>query len=701
MIFTDRVVSLENAPPLPRFFATSLTNEKNVYTYLHCLFIYEPINPIIIGSSKSRMLPPDFFDFVANESDNQTAVYNFLFTPVVICIKSKYNFIDFFRHVLKCLYLHMSDLFHEDHVLGPAMNSLEFLKYSSILLNDLIMPPNNIQFSLRIGKHTLLLPYESTDGMVHNESAVAILVDLIDIGNIIDFWEIMILNKHAFLMSCNEYLLFIIIEGFKSLLFPLTWTCNIIPVLSPHLIDFIECPVPILIGLNSTRISKETALSSEQDKVILDIDSNMIYCKPVSTICQCVRSNISKKLQLIKTYYYTTRQRLANFRNLQMEKSVGDADFVANARRLLVARDAVDRENLFVDLVKQVFFSVFLQGLETFEDFISKGNDQKIIFDKHSFIDSQGYCRKCKDKEFWRNVVDTSNFEQFIGYYGKFDQSFVARFTEIVKKNREGRGIGGSGSVYSFDIKGGMAPKNMLEILTNGVNDICVDSNENRFKKKSAVEILKELNELLSQNKNFYENSDYSELTYSRRSSFTLNPQGFSEFRRAQNTFYGCFGIIRCISTIFSLGNSLIFSKLSCLHARLSEEILLQASVRPKKFEAMVIKLLYLLKQDETLSNYQELLNLLFFINRKCPEILPKHIAVFILNRISKIDPDSINTISSNDGILGEIAKVLDKTQKDITNLEKCYSKDDLLRTFRRFRTSSMYESNKMHTIRI
>ena len=701
MIFTDRVVSLENHSPLPRFFATSLTNEKNVYTYLHCLFVYEPISPVIIDASKSRVLPYDFFQFVNGENESLTPFTGSLYAPVVICIKSKHNFIDFFRLVLKSLYLHMSDLYFEDPVLGPAMNSIEFLKYSSVLLNDLIVPPNNIQFSLKIGRHTLLLPYESTEGMVHNESAVAILVDLIDIGNIIDFWEIMILNKHAFLMSSNEYLLFIMIEGFKSLLFPLTWTCNIIPVLSPHLIDFIECPVPILIGLNSTRISKETALSSEQDKVVLDIDSNMIYCKPISTICQCIRSNISKKLQLVKTYYYTSSQRLANYRNLQMEKAIGDREFVEEARKLLTVKDRRCKENMFVDLVKRVFFSVFLQGLGKFEEFISKADDHKIVFDKLRFIESQGFCKRCKDKEFWKNVVDTSNFEQFIGYYGKFDQSFVARFTEIVKKVKEGGGLGGSEAAYSFDIKAGMPAKNILEILICGVNEICADNNETRFKKKSSVEILKELIEMLSQHKTFYEESSYMGSNYLRRNSFTLRPQAFSEYRGVQNTFYGCFGIIRCISTIFSLGNPLIFSKLTYVHTRLSEEILLQAAVRPKKYEAIVVKLLYLVKQDEEFSNYQALLNLLFFINNKCPEMLPKHIAVFILNRISKIDPESINRISSNDGILGEIAKAIDKTQTDITSVEKSYSKDDFSRTIRRLRTSSMNECNTMNFIRI
>lgn len=706
MIFTDQIAYLETNSPLPRFFATSLTNEKNVYTYLHCLFIYEPITPVIVDASKARAVSQDFFNFIKKEQESNSCSQGFCFVPVVICIKSKHNFIDFFRKVLKSLYLHLSDISTEELMIGPAMKTMEFLKYAAVLLNDLIVPPADIQFAMKIGKHELYLPFESTSGMVHNESVVAILVDLIDIGNIIDFWEIMILNKHAFLMSSNEYLLFIIIEGFKSLLFPLTWTCNIIPVLSPHLVDFIECPVPILIGLNSTKVPKQTALSSEQDKVLLDIDSNTIYFKPISTICQCVKNNISKKLQLIKTYYYIAPQRLAKYRNIEMEKSAGNEDFVKAVRKLLEVHDPGQRENIFVDLVKQVFFSVFFEGLCEFEEFMKKDLDGKVYFDKPDFLMKQGFCKKCLSNEFWKNVVDTSNFEQFIGYYGKYDQSYVSKFVQIVKKVKKvknGNGISPLLSPYQFNISSGMAPVKVLEILKNSIQEIIPENCEKAFKKQSAIEILKSLDEVLGQNMFAYEENEYNSEGLLRRNSFTAGGPHDSQidFKLMQNTFYGKFGIIRCIGTIFALGTPEIFSQISKINSKLSEEIRLQTAKTPKKYEPMLLKLLYLIRQNDLLENYQELLNLLFFINNKCPELLPGHIAVFLLTKISKIDPDSMKIFSTTSGVLSKIAKALEPPNLSSSPVEKSYSKDDLLQNFRTFRTFSQNNIGKMHNLRI
>ena len=186
MIFTDQIIRLETSNYLPRFFTTSLTNEMKVSTYLHCLFIYDYITPGLIDSSKSRVLSNKFFHFVQSEKDTNDNMLHYSCVPIVICIRSKHNFIDFFRKILKSLYLHMVDIGADETGLSSAMKSLEFLKYACILLNDCIVPTSNINFSLKLGKHVLPFPFSSKEGMSHNESAVATIVDLIDISNIID-----------------------------------------------------------------------------------------------------------------------------------------------------------------------------------------------------------------------------------------------------------------------------------------------------------------------------------------------------------------------------------------------------------------------------------------------------------------------------------------------------------------------------------
>ena len=95
------------------------------------------------------------------------------------------------------------------------------------------------------------------------------------------------LNRHVFLMSCNEYLLYLILEAFKELLFPFKWSLYIVPVLGPKLVEIMQSPVPILLGLNSTQVTVAQALKENPTACILDIDSNILCNSNESLLCDC------------------------------------------------------------------------------------------------------------------------------------------------------------------------------------------------------------------------------------------------------------------------------------------------------------------------------------------------------------------------------------------------------------------------------
>ena len=97
MIFTNQEVKLEGFQVTLRFFTNSLNNEEGITIYLHCLFVYEAVTPSVVHKSKARALPEGFFDFVDSERDLNDGNLNGAFVPVVICIKSKINFIYLFR----------------------------------------------------------------------------------------------------------------------------------------------------------------------------------------------------------------------------------------------------------------------------------------------------------------------------------------------------------------------------------------------------------------------------------------------------------------------------------------------------------------------------------------------------------------------------------------------------------------------------
>lgn len=222
MIFTDRVLKLESSQLPPSFFSTTLTNEKGNFTHVHCLITYEKVNPFIIEVSKGRLIPKGMRKIRPRCEDEliiQDDLNHSYFVPVALCLTTRSCYIDLFRNMLETLYLHTLDMTQQESLL---VGSTEFIKNCFFLLNDTIIPPNDVNFTIRVGRKNISLPVENKARLSHNESCIAVLMDLIDIRNIIEFWESLLLNKHAFIQSGNEYLLFLILEAFKILLFPMT-----------------------------------------------------------------------------------------------------------------------------------------------------------------------------------------------------------------------------------------------------------------------------------------------------------------------------------------------------------------------------------------------------------------------------------------------------------------------------------------------
>jgi DENN (AEX-3) domain len=699
MIFTDQVVYLEPTASLPRFFTTTLTNDKLLCTYLHCLFIYEPISPSIVNLTRSRVPSDGYFDFIEGTNESSDLVPNFSYVPVALCLRSKHNFIDFFRKILKLLYLHLIDITNENNDISSAIKSVEFLKYCFILLNDCILPPDNMQFTLELGKHSLMFPYERKGMIPHSESSVAILVDLIDIGNIIEFWEVIVLFKKAFLLSSNQYLLSIIFQGILSIMFPLSWVSVCIPVLSPNLIGYTEAPVPILAGIDTNKISKQTILEVDQEKVILDIDSNMIYSAHISTLCKCVRNSMSKKLQLIKIYYYTDKPRLATYRRLEIENSINDPDFIQKARKLLLIENIEEKEKLFADLIKLVFFDVLFDGLSDIESYLIEEGSGDYRLDKERFIKDKGHCKVCKSSEFWKNAIETNNFEQFIGYYKRYDQSYISKFIEIVELSKNPSNKDDKVSEpFVFSITSQKTPEFILESLLDLASKAIVsgagedatksgpeedpkklspeesskksdpeedskniESEEDlkklaakeKFKKKSALQIIEDLIQITAQVPDFAQKTLYVDTGLQRKQSFTMTQADIISYK---NLFYGKYGIIRCLGTIFSIENPQIYPIASSSLQIISNELDLQTSNNSIKNELVQLKLFYLLKYDKIKGNKTEILRLLEFIDKKIPKILPCDIAVLVLSKIFKKDIKTVEKLSISKGKLGTIA---------------------------------------------
>ena len=69
---------------------------------------------------------------------------------------------------------------------------------------------------------------------------------------IIQLFVALLLERKVILITKDFSELSILIETLKALLYPLQWKCITISFLIPKLIDYLDAPVPYIIGISRT-----------------------------------------------------------------------------------------------------------------------------------------------------------------------------------------------------------------------------------------------------------------------------------------------------------------------------------------------------------------------------------------------------------------------------------------------------------------
>ncbi|OMJ69290.1 hypothetical protein SteCoe_33011 [Stentor coeruleus] len=641
MIFTEGEIFLETSPKAQKFFSTIVTNEYGEFTHLHCLITYQHITPNIINWSKDRVSNLKFLKDLKNPYPNDE---NFsLYVPIALCLVTNSRYIDVFREILMTLNSFLEGIKSTRIKVNSIVASVEFMRAACLLLNDLVIPPYDIELNVKIGDCDISIPVEVSSGLLHTEKCIAVLLDLIDIRNIIELWECLLLNKHAFIRSCNEYLLYLILEAVKELLFPLKWSLYIVPVLGPKLIEYMSSPVPILIGINSTQVSVESALKENPSAVILDIDSNILY-NSSSSLCDCQTAIISKKLQLAKAYYYVKRDRLSTYRMNSLENNIEDEEFVRTAKTLLTT-SLEDREKVFIALIRHIFLDFFIRGLGKFNVFFTYDSfEEHFEFSTEKFLQSIKKCSHCKMEEFWKEFVESSTFQHFLQYEGKCDDSYYRRYFGILINMKNGEyEISNTKSSYVFNIERGISPRQLMNLIKESK-----DKSIGSFLSDSISFLRLEIVNHLKFYKDYYKSGEVME-----------RYQTPDEVNETYSLYYGKYGIIRVASLLlghispekfieFSIVNEIILPKLAC-------------EINPWTFwETSILQLYYLIKKKPCTWDLPRILGIIRILNANDTKMLMAYQLISgILNEIMGINTDVLSELIQFKGKVGNLARLL------------------------------------------
>lgn len=126
------------------------------------------------------------------------------------------------------------------------------------------------------------------------------------IPNIIKLFELVISEQKIVLVSSYLQMLTIVSETLCSWLFPFYWHHILIPVLPARLLNYLQAPVPFIIGVHRNYFDKDLMEEAiPHDTIIVDIDNNTIepQTKHVSIPSRERRKLISKLETCAKTVY--------------------------------------------------------------------------------------------------------------------------------------------------------------------------------------------------------------------------------------------------------------------------------------------------------------------------------------------------------------------------------------------------------------
>jgi pentatricopeptide repeat protein len=238
-------------PPLPTFFSFCLTvTEEGQRMYGCCVTFYEPLQRRL-GSAREL------------EDDDEYAID--LYTPKCMCLLSRWPFFDAFREFLVLVFT-LSQ--------GPNAVSIERRLYH--LLYATPMPSYGT--TIRVPLESSLIKFKrppTVDFPLYDTSMMP-LFRCLDIDNVLLLFKVMLLEQKIVMHSKHKSLLLPAAETLCAIIFPFKFQHVYIPVMPTALADYLQAPVPYLIGMPTNEISEMVGTLDVELVTVVDLDRNSV-----------------------------------------------------------------------------------------------------------------------------------------------------------------------------------------------------------------------------------------------------------------------------------------------------------------------------------------------------------------------------------------------------------------------------------------
>ena len=333
--------------------------------------------------------------------------------PYALSIWSPVNNCEAFKTILTEFYRIMKST-NKDITNNSLINyhNLEFI-HMIIFLTDIILPPNNTKMVLNFHFSSIELTFPSMSEIPNNEEYIQLLFDCLEISAIIKLWCSVLCEKHIIFLANQGYLLFAITQGLLSLIFPFTWLYTYIPILPMSLIDYLDSPIPYIIGMLGNTIDINELNEKFPGHVICDLNSSTINKNGISFLSNIEEDIIKKKIRF-----------LYNPNLYEVEDIYLDENEKQKYHNRNFELEDIDMDKTFGENIHYIFFRIFRYQLSVIQS----------NFVKNKFFDVQIFLEDfCQDemRDFWDKLTSTEAFDHFLMNLNNNDN---APFSKIISK---------------------------------------------------------------------------------------------------------------------------------------------------------------------------------------------------------------------------------------------------------------------------
>ena len=383
-IFIDGINIQFNLQP-PKFIPEVLTDAKGERTYLYSIRLFDKIE----------------------------INHKIYYLPYALSIWSPVNNCEAFKNILTEFYRIMKST-NKDIVNSSLINyhNLEFI-HMIIFLTDIILPPYNSKMILNFHFSSIELNFPSLTQIPNNEEYIQLLFDCLEISAIIKLWCSVLSEKHIIFLANQGYLLFAITQGLLSLIFPFTWLYTYIPILPTNLIDYLDSPIPYIIGIIVNAIDINELNEKYPGHVICDLNSSTINKNGVSFLSNIEEDIIKKKIRF-----------LYNPKLYEIEDIYLDENEKQKYNNKNFELEDIDMTKTFGENIHYIFFRIFRYQLSV----IQSNFVEDKVFDVQIFLED--FCQD-EMKDFWDKLTSTEAFDHFLMNLNNNDN---APFSKIISK---------------------------------------------------------------------------------------------------------------------------------------------------------------------------------------------------------------------------------------------------------------------------